>query len=108
MNTFIKDMQEEALKEFGKKFAVTDSATQGDKILHDLHRLFVNELTSHLIHATAKEIERRVDKVEPATGNAAQFNFEPEWYVGYNQALQDVSDMLKSEFGTNRQKETLS
>jgi len=44
------------------------------------------------------EIERlEGEKVEPATGHPAQFNYDKEWYVGYNQALADYISLLQEE-----------
>jgi len=56
-------------------------------------------LTESIAQAIAEERARvrgvvEGKKVEGATGEASRFNFEKDWYVGYNQALDDLLSSL--------------
>lgn len=83
----------ESIRErFKKKFAdntYTNIVAAGPK---EVSKWWLSEFSS-LLDSISKEVEG--ERAEGAEGEASKFNYEEDWYKGYNQALSDVLSIIK-------------
>lgn len=85
-DVLVEEMKREALKNFGSKFSVTGSATVGDSILHDLHRLFIAEIVTQTAHAVREATLKVVaDAIEENTAF-----YEQKYGGNYEQCGRDI------------------
>lgn len=85
-------------EEFEKKFPLESAGCDG---CHTSQKYQIEVMNWWLskFHSHSTELISKIEgmKCEPATGHPARFNYEPEWYIGFNQALDQVISLINQE-----------